>query len=147
MMLMMCRYWLEMTAGNLHKKLLFVILYCYVVPPLSKSATGFNTGLLPAPPPQYIMHHQSKYFAKIRYTPIHTSTNVNEEISDKPRWILVVEDEDSLRNAVGKYLSKEGGYYVTGVADAQSALLVCRGLVPTTRGGIPSQKTTHSRFN
>jgi DNA-binding NarL/FixJ family response regulator len=122
-----------MMAGNLVKKLLFVILYCYVVPPLSKSATGFNAGLLPAPPPQYIMHHQSKCFAKINVN------NANEEISDKPRWILVVEDEDSLRNAVGKYLSKEGGYYVTGVADAQSALLVCRGLVPTTRG-IPSQK-------
>ena len=57
-----------------------------------------------------------------------------QEISDvKSKWILLVEDEDSLRNAVGKFLAKEGGFNVTGVSDAQSALLVCRGLVHTTK--------------
>jgi len=48
-------------------------------------------------------------------------------------WILIVEDENSLRNAIGKYISEEGGYYVTGVSDAQSALLICKGMVPPSR--------------
>ncbi|KAL7542784.1 hypothetical protein ACHAXR_012091 [Thalassiosira sp. AJA248-18] len=49
--------------------------------------------------------------------------------SSTGRWILLVEDEDELRSAIGKYLAEEGGYHVTGVADARSAMLVCRGIV------------------
>ena len=44
------------------------------------------------------------------------------------RWILLVEDEGDLRSAIGKYLAK-GNYVVTGVSDARSAILVCRGIV------------------
>ena len=47
----------------------------------------------------------------------------------KNRWILLVEDDDDLRSATGKMLAKEGGLSVTGVSDARSAILVCRGIV------------------
>jgi len=47
----------------------------------------------------------------------------------KEKWILLVEDEDDLRTAIGKFLAKEGGYHLTGVSDARSAMLVCRGIV------------------
>lgn len=42
--------------------------------------------------------------------------------------ILIVENDDNLRKAIGKFLAK-GGYHVTGVSDARSAMLVCRGIV------------------
>ncbi len=42
--------------------------------------------------------------------------------------ILIVENDNDLRKAIGKFLAK-GGYHVTGVADARSAILVCRGIV------------------
>lgn len=59
--------------------------------------------------------------------------------SAKP-WIVVVEDEDYLRNAIGKYVSKEGGYHVTGVADARSAFLLCRGIFKPTSNRYTSFK-------
>ena len=58
-------------------------------------------------------------------------------------WILIVEDENSLRNAIGKYISEEGGYYVT-VSDAQSALLICKGMVPPSRR-LPDFITQHTK--
>ena len=58
-------------------------------------------------------------------------------------WILIVEDENSLRNAIGKYISEEGGYYVTGVSDAQSALLICKSMVPPSRR-LPDFITQHT---
>lgn len=45
------------------------------------------------------------------------------------QWILIVEDEDSLRKAIGRYIAHEGGYVVTGVVDARSAILVLTGTV------------------
>lgn len=52
----------------------------------------------------------------------------------KDIWVLLVEDEDDLRSAIGSFLAKEGGYHVTGVSDARSAILVCRGMVrPNSR--------------
>lgn len=62
---------------------------------------------------------------------------------EQQSWILIVEDESSLRNAIGKYLSEEGGYYVTGVSDAQSALLICKGMVPPSRR-LPDFITQHT---
>jgi len=67
-------------------------------------------------------------------------------------WIVVVEDEDFLRNAIGKYVSKEGGYHVTGVADARSAFLLCRGIFKPTSNRYtsfkldPNYNTTDSSF-
>jgi len=62
---------------------------------------------------------------------------------EQQSWILIVEDENSLRNAIGKYISEEGGYYVTGVSDAQSALLICKGMVPPSRR-LPDFITQHT---
>ncbi len=59
--------------------------------------------------------------------------------TNKP-WIVVVEDEEFLRNAIGKYVSKEGGYHVTGVADARSAFLLCRGVFKPTSNRYTSFK-------
>ena len=42
--------------------------------------------------------------------------------------IMLVENDDDLRKAIGKFLAK-GGYHVVGVSDARSAILVCRGIV------------------
>ena len=53
---------------------------------------------------------------------------VRRDNESSRRWILLVEDEGDLRSAIGKYLAKEG-YVVTGVSDARSAILVCRGIV------------------
>lgn len=53
------------------------------------------------------------------------------------KWILLVEDEESLRNSIGRYIAKEGRYIVTGVVDARSAMLICRGIVrPNFQGRI-----------
>ena len=54
------------------------------------------------------------------------SLNSNENQST---WILLAEGEQSLRNKMGEYIANEGGHIVTGVADATSAVLVCRGTV------------------
>ncbi|KAL7515633.1 hypothetical protein ACHAXN_013288, partial [Cyclotella atomus] len=51
----------------------------------------------------------------------------SEDAEPECPWILLAEEETSIRNRIGKYLAKEGGYSVTGVADAKSALLICRG--------------------
>mmetsp|Transcript_1082 Transcript_1082/g.1894 ORF Transcript_1082/g.1894 Transcript_1082/m.1894 type:complete len:360 (+) Transcript_1082:88-1167(+) len=68
--------------------------------------------------------------AKAKNTIFTREKAINE--SSNESWILLVEDEDELRNAIGKYLAKEG-YYVTGVSDARGAILVLRGIVrPTT---------------
>ncbi len=53
---------------------------------------------------------------------------VRRDNESSGRWILLVEDEGDLRSAIGKYLAKEG-CVVTGVSDARSAILVCRGIV------------------
>jgi len=58
--------------------------------------------------------------------------NEQQTTNTKKQWIIVVEDEDFLRNAIGKYVSKEGGYHVTGVADARSCFLLCRGIFKPT---------------
>lgn len=64
-----------------------------------------------------------------------------EEPQEKNPWIIVVEDEDYLRNAIGKYISKEGGgCHVTGVADARSAFLLCRGIFKPTSNRYTSFK-------
>ena len=65
--------------------------------------------------------------------PLKSVTAVNNYNNDnksttKSRWILLVEDEFDLRKAIGKLLAKEG-YHVTGVSDARSAIMVCKGIV------------------
>lgn len=55
-----------------------------------------------------------------------TNTALKKASLDKS--ILIVENDDDLRKAIGKFLAK-GGYHVTGVSDARSAMLVCRGIV------------------
>jgi DNA-binding NarL/FixJ family response regulator len=65
--------------------------------------------------------------------PLKSVTAVNNNNNDnksttKSRWILLVEDEFDLRKAIGKLLAKEG-YHVTGVSDALSAIMVCKGIV------------------
>ncbi|KAL3809952.1 hypothetical protein ACHAXA_011394 [Cyclostephanos tholiformis] len=57
------------------------------------------------------------------------------------RWILLVEDESDLRSAIGKFLATKGGYYVTGVSDARSAILICRGIVK------PSSSLSRFKFD
>lgn len=65
-----------------------------------------------------------------------SESDADDRSNSKAKWILLVEDEDALRSAIGKFLAKEGGYNVTGVSDARSAVLVCRGMVrPPTPGG------------
>lgn len=54
--------------------------------------------------------------------------NDNNKSTTKSRWILLVEDEFDLRKALGKLLAKEG-YHVTGVSDARSAIMICKGIV------------------
>jgi DNA-binding response OmpR family regulator len=59
-------------------------------------------------------------------------------------WILLAEEEQSMRNKIGNYLADEGGFVVTGVADAKSALLVSRGSVrPKKIANIVSDSTKH----
>lgn len=61
------------------------------------------------------------------------SSSIDDDRSNntqkEPTWILVAEEEQPMRNKIGKYLASEGKYTVTGVADAKSALLICRGTV------------------
>jgi DNA-binding response OmpR family regulator len=47
---------------------------------------------------------------------------------DTSQSILLVENDNNLRKALGKFLAK-GGYHVTGVSDARSAISICRGIV------------------
>jgi DNA-binding NarL/FixJ family response regulator len=54
--------------------------------------------------------------------------NNDNKSTTKSRWILLVEDEFDLRKAIGKLLAKEG-HQVTGVSDARSAIMVCKGIV------------------
>lgn len=59
-------------------------------------------------------------------------------------WILLAEEEQSMRYKIGNYLADEGGFVVTGVADAKSALLVSRGSVrPKKIANIVSDSTKH----
>ena len=76
------------------------------------------------PPPSRRVVYQAK--SRQSEQQIHVDEITREKQTNK--WIVVVEDEDFLRNAIGKYLSKEGNYFVTGVADARSAFLLCRGI-------------------
>ena len=79
--------------------------------------------------------NQQQYWMRTRIqSRYQTSLMSLAKLDDEQQsWILIVEDENSLRNAIGKYISEEGGYYVTGVSDAQSALLICKGMVPPSR--------------
>jgi len=52
------------------------------------------------------------------------------------KWILVVDDEESIRTAVGQYLSDQG-YRVTACKDAKTALEVC-----TSTTSIPGKVST-----
>ena len=65
--------------------------------------------------------------------------NTNDRQS-KNRWILLVEDDDNLRSATGKMLANEGEFRVTGVSDARSAILICRGIVK------PDFSSSRARF-
>ncbi|KAL3781580.1 hypothetical protein HJC23_007100 [Cyclotella cryptica] len=58
--------------------------------------------------------------------------STSEERQQKEqKWILLVEDDKALRDKIGDHLANEGGYFVTGVPDARSAILVCRGAIRT----------------
>lgn len=56
-------------------------------------------------------------------------TSSSEEAEPELPWILLAGGEQTIRNRIGKFLAKEGGLRVTGVADAKSVLLICRGTV------------------
>lgn len=67
------------------------------------------------------------------HRPLYVANSINVPERTSQRWILLVEDEKDLRDAIGSYLAQEGGFHVTGVSDARSAMLVARGIVlPTT---------------
>ena len=66
---------------------------------------------------------------KSKFAPVSNSVNDSEPQNLEQSWILLAESQQSMRNKIGKYLAKEGQYTVTGVADAKSVLLICRGLV------------------
>ena len=90
-------------------------------------------------PVRKVLHVESRHIKQQidvkekEHQPTTTATTTN-------KWIVVVEDEDFLRNAIGKYVSKEGGYHVTGVADARSAYMLCRGIVKPTNNRYTSFK-------
>lgn len=88
--------------------------------------------------------NQQQYWMRTRIqSRYQTSLMSLTKLADEQQsWILIVEDESSLRNAIGKYLAEEG-YYVTGVSDAQSALLICKGMVPPSRR-LPDFITQHT---
>lgn len=72
--------------------------------------------------------------AVLAFTKIDTKRKLRQSLSlhsneKESTWILLAEGEQSLRNKMGKYISNEGGHVVTGVADATSTILVCRGTV------------------
>lgn len=98
------------------KSIVCILLYVYVV-------AAFSGGRTTARP--------SKSVAAVN--------NVNESTT-KSRWILLVEDEFDLRKAVGKLLAKEG-YHVTGVSDARSAIMICKGIV------IPDSSRSRFEFD
>eukprot|EP00985_Skeletonema_marinoi_P005729 scaffold2485_cov130-Skeletonema_marinoi.AAC.7 len=113
---------------------------------------------LPHPSTHRPFRRKEVHHAKSRQI-IEQQTDAQEIIKDqqqttatKKPWIVVVEDEDFLRNAIGKYVSKEGGYHVTGVADARSAFLLCRGIFKPTSNRYtsfkldPNYNTTDSSF-
>jgi DNA-binding response OmpR family regulator len=56
-------------------------------------------------------------------------TSSSDEAEPELPWILLAGGEQTIRNRIGKYLANEGGFRVTGVADAKSVLLICRGTV------------------
>ena len=60
-----------------------------------------------------------------------------EAIHTESSWVLLAEDDKVLRNKIGENLANEGGYTVTGVADARSAILVCRGAI-RSKSSLPS---------
>lgn len=111
---------------------------------------------------QYHYQHHSQAYVK---TVLHaktkqsleqppTESEVDALKKKKNAWVLLVEDESHLRNAIGKYVSNEGGYHVTGVADARSAFLLSRGIFKPTNDRYTSFKfdpnhnstTTYSTF-
>ncbi|KAL7526302.1 hypothetical protein ACHAWF_001713 [Thalassiosira exigua] len=94
---------------------------------LSRRISLSLTSPQPAPPPTLL---------KAETTPRGEPYNLHSS----NKWILLVEDEDDLRSAIGKFLAKEGGYNVTGVRDARSAILLCRGIVS------PNLNSRRSRF-
>ncbi len=99
-----------------------------------------------------VLHAKSRQILELQQRDVKEEKEQQKTATDKP-WIVVVEDEDFLRNAIGKYVSKEGGYHVTGVADARSCFLLCRGIFkPTSRNRYtsfkfdPSYNATDSSF-
>ena len=85
-------------------------------------------------PTHRIIHHHHRSKSSFLHALAQTEQNASvmgkgHRSSNKKQWILLVEDETDLRGAIGKYLAEEGGYHVTGVSDARSAMLVCRGIV------------------
>lgn len=89
-----------------------------------------------------IHHAKSRRITEIEQQPTEDVLIQQQQATATPNkpWIVVVEDEEFLRNAIGKYVSKEGGYHVTGVADARSAFLLCRGVFKPTSNRYTSFK-------
>lgn len=82
---------------------------------------------------RYVCVHEAQSMLRMSNSFHHAQssddTNSNERQQKGMKWILLVEDDEALRNNIGEYLANEGGYFVTGVPDARSAILVCRGAI------------------
>mmetsp|Transcript_32703 Transcript_32703/g.55766 ORF Transcript_32703/g.55766 Transcript_32703/m.55766 type:complete len:471 (+) Transcript_32703:61-1473(+) len=125
---------------------------------ISISWSSIDGFYLPHPSTHRPFRRKEVHHAKSRQI-IEQQTDAQEIIKDqqqttatKKPWIVVVEDEEFLRNAIGNFVSKEGGYHVTGVADARSAFLLCRGIFKPTSNRYtsfrldPNCNTTDSSF-
>jgi len=104
------------TMGIITKIIVCISLYVYVVAAFSGGRTARPKSLATA------VKHNILAGKELN--------NDNNKSTTKSRWILLVEDEFDLRKALGKLLAKEG-YHVTGVSDARSAIMICKGIVRT----------------
>ena len=97
-------------------------------------STGFNHHH--SPPSHQRPSLWTTSLAKIVIVVVHNNKNENNGVEDfgirdetwqerSNRWVVVVDDERAIRQAVGKYLSDQG-YQVTACADAATALTVFR---------------------
>ncbi|KAL3764390.1 hypothetical protein ACHAW5_005131 [Stephanodiscus triporus] len=107
-----------MVSPGIVQKLLCILKCCYVAIAFSSGRRGLRRG--------QSLIRQSK-----------SMTEKKTSSESRGRRILLVEDEGDLRSAIGKFLAKNG-YFVTGVSDARSAILVCRGIVRPVPSGSSS---------
>jgi DNA-binding response OmpR family regulator len=138
-----------MMASTFGLSLLIILIICYHTAiafsscgwrqkPITLSVDGGRLGRLAVEVGLYYGEtsriRQSKSAAE-------TSSEAKRDGESRGRWILLVEDERNLRNAIGEFLAEKGDYYVTGVSDAISAISICRGMVK------PNPSLSHFKFD